>query len=121
MKYKFLPLYLLVACVSLFLTSCSDDDDAIADITVTPPSTYKFERNGATTVSYSGQTARLKMASELYSGMKSSSSTKVGLDNMFNNGTGFSDTTLDGTGKKLEIKLLHHLLLLQLLSLCLMI
>ena len=36
--------------------------------------------------------------------MKSSSSTKVGLDNMFNNGTGFSDTTLDGTGKKVGNK-----------------
>ena len=104
MKIKFLPLYLIIACASLFLTSCSDDDDAAIDNTVTPPSTYKFERNGATTVSYSGQTARLKMASELYSGMKSSSSTKVGLDNMFNNGTGFSDTTLDGTGKKVGNK-----------------
>ena len=104
MKIKFLPLYLSIACASLFLTSCSDDDDAVVDITVTPPSTYKFERNGKSTVSFSGQTSRLKMAGELYSGMKSSSSTKAGLNNMFNNGTGFSDATLDASGKKVGNK-----------------
>ena len=104
MKLKFLTLYLFIACVSLFLTSCSDDDDAVVDITVTPPSTYKFERNGKSTVSFSGQTSRLKMAGELYSGMKSSSSTKAGLNNMFNNGTGFSDATLDASGKKVGNK-----------------
>ena len=104
MKIKFLPLYLFIACASLFLTSCSDDDDAVVDITVTPPSTYKFERNGKSTVSFSGQSSRLKMAGELYSGMKSSSSTKVGLNNMFNNGTGFSDSKLDASGKKVGNK-----------------
>ena len=104
MKLKFLTLYLFIACASLFLTSCSDDDDAVVDITVTPPSTYKFERNGKSTVSFSGQTSRLKMAGELYSGMKSSSSTKAGLNNMFNNGTGFSDATLDASGKKVGNK-----------------
>ncbi len=104
MKLKFLPIYLFIACASLFLTSCSDDDDAVVDITVTPPSTYKFERNGKSTVSFSGQTSRLKMAGELYSGMKSSSSTKAGLNNMFNNGTGFSDATLDASGKKVGNK-----------------
>lgn len=102
MKFKFLPLFVL--CTSLFLISCSDDDDVIVDNTVTPPSTYKFERNGSTTVSHGGQTTRLKMASELYSGMKSSSSTKEGLNNMFNNGEGFSATTLNGTGKKIGSK-----------------
>ena len=104
MKFKSLPLYLFIACASLFLTSCSDDDDVVVDNTVTPPSTYKFERNGKNTVSHGGQTSRLKMASELYSGMKSSSSTKAGLNNMFNNGTGFSDATLNGTGKKIGSK-----------------
>ena len=104
MKLKFLPIHLFIACASLFLTSCSDDDDAVVDITVTPPSTYKFERNGKSTVSFSGQTSRLKMAGELYSGMKSSSSTKAGLNNMFNNGTGFSDATLDASGKKVGNK-----------------
>lgn len=105
MKFKFLPIYLFIACASLFLTSCSDDDDeaAVANI-VTPPNTYKFQRNGTNTVSHGGQTTRLKMASELYSGMKSASSNKEGLNNMFNNGEGFSDATLNGTGKKVGSK-----------------
>ena len=105
MKFKFLPIYLFIACASLFLTSCSDDDDegAVANI-VTPPDTYKFQRNGTNTVSHGGQTTRLKMASELYSGMKSASSNKEGLNNMFNNGEGFSDATLNGTGKKVGSK-----------------
>tara|TARA_B100000767_G_C19731645_1_gene521990 strand:- start:481 stop:1623 length:1143 start_codon:yes stop_codon:yes gene_type:complete len=105
MKFKFIPLYLFIACASLFLTSCSDDDDqgAVVNI-VTPPDTYKFQRNGANTVSHGGQTTRLKMASELYSGMKSASSTKEVLNNMFNNGEGFSDATLNGTGKKVGSK-----------------
>ena len=104
MKFKFLSQYLLIAFASLFLFSCSDDGDDVADTTVTPPSTYKFERNGKNTVSHGGQTSRLKMASELYSGMKSSSSTKTALNNMFNNGTGFSDATLDASGKKVGNK-----------------
>ena len=69
MKIKFLPSYLFVFCVSFFLTSCSDDDDAVQNI-VTPPTDYTFERSGVSTVSFTGQTARLQMASELYSGMK---------------------------------------------------
>ena len=104
MKIKFLPKYLLIACLSLFVISCSDDDDVVVDNTVTPPSDYTFERNGATSVSYSGQTARLKMANELSSAMNNASSTKSGLTNMFDNGTGFSDATLDATGKKIGNK-----------------
>ena len=87
----------------MFLASCSDDEEEILNV-VTPPTTYKFERGGKSTVSHGGQTSRLKMASELYSGMKNSSSTKSGLNNMFNNGTGFSDATLDASGKKVGNK-----------------
>jgi len=97
MKLKFLPLF--ISCIFLFLTSCSNDGDDVVDNTVTPPSTYKFERDSKTTISYSGQTARLKMANELSSMMNSSTASQSGLDNMFNKGTGFTDTTLDATGK----------------------
>ncbi len=103
MKFKFLPLFIFIAFTSLFLASCSDDEEEILNV-VTPPTTYKFERGGKSTVSHGGQTSRLKMASELYSGMKNSSSTKSGLNNMFNNGTGFSDATLDASGKKVGNK-----------------
>lgn len=97
MKLKFLPLF--ISCIFLFLSSCSNDGDDVVDNTVTPPSTYKFERDSKTTISYSGQTARLKMANELSSMMNSSTASQSGLDNMFNKGTGFTDTTLDATGK----------------------
>ena len=103
MKFKFLPLFIFIAFTSLFLASCSDDEEEILNV-VTPPTTYKFERGGKSTVSHGGQTSRLKMASELYSGMKNSSSTKSGLNNMFNNGTGFSDAKLDASGKKVGNK-----------------
>ena len=95
--------FIFIAFTSLFLASCSDDEEEILNV-VTPPTTYKFERGGKSTVSHGGQTSRLKMASELYSGMKNSSSTKSGLNNMFNNGTGFSDATLDASGKKVGNK-----------------
>ena len=97
MKLKFLPLF--ISCIFLVLSSCSNDGDDVVDNTVTPPSTYKFERDSKTTISYSGQTARLKMANELSSMMNSSTASQSGLDNMFNKGTGFTDTTLDATGK----------------------
>ena len=103
MKFKFLPLFIFIAFTSLFLASCSDDEEEILNV-VTPPTTYKFERGGKSTVSHGGQTSRLKMASELYSGMKNSSSTKSGLNNMFNNGTGFSDAKLDASEKKVGNK-----------------
>jgi hypothetical protein len=99
MNLKLISKYFSIALVSLLIISCSDDDDVV-DNTVTPPSDYTFERSGATSVSYSGQTARLKMAIELSGAMNSSTATKTGLTNMFDNGTGFSDATLDATGKK---------------------
>ena len=103
MKIKFLPSYLFVFCVSLFLTSCSDDDDAVQNI-VTPPTDYTFERSGVSTVSFTGQTARLQMASELYSGMKDKTKTKTELTAMFKDGTGFGDAKLNSSGKKVRSK-----------------
>ena len=47
------------------LVSCGNDD--VAEITVTAPAEYQFERNGANTVSFSGQTTRIMMAEELVS------------------------------------------------------
>ncbi len=78
---------------SMLIISCSKDkDEDVVDNTVTPPATYEFTRNGQSTVSFGGQTARLKMAAEIYSALKDNSSTKEQIDNMFNNGTGFSDS-----------------------------
>ena len=71
---------------------------------VTPPEEYSFTRNGVSTVYYSGQSARLKMATALKSAMNDKASTKTNVDNMFNNGTGFSDESLNSSGKKIGNK-----------------
>jgi hypothetical protein len=64
-----------------------------------PPEDFGFTRNGKSTVFYTGQTTRLKQATELKSAMNNAATTKTQLDNMFNNGTGFTDSTLDGSKK----------------------
>ena len=104
---KFLNFILSVVLVG-FVFSCSDDDN---DSPVTPdaPATYKFERNGASTVSYSGQTTRLDQADELYSALNSATSTEAAMDLMFGgdaNGmsAGFSNASLNGTTKLIRSK-----------------
>ena len=68
------------------------------------PEEYSFTRNGLQTVYYTGQTARLNMATELKGHMNDTSKTKDQLDTMFNSGTGFDDSTLDSSGKKVGNK-----------------
>ena len=63
------------------------------------PQEYSFTRNGISTVYYSGQTTRLKMATELKKDMNDTASTQELLNTMFNSGTGFTDSTLDGSKK----------------------
>lgn len=106
-NFKFLNLILSFVLVG-FVFSCSDDDN---DSPVTPdaPATYKFERNGVSTVSYSGQTTKLNQADELYSALNSATSTEAAMDLMFagdGNGqsAGFSDATLNGTTKLIRSK-----------------
>ena len=69
-----------------------------------PPDAYNFTRNGVSTVSYGGQTTRLKQADALGSVLKSDSYSKAQLEEMFKDGEGFSDATLNGTGKNLRGK-----------------
>ena len=62
----------LAALATISLSSCSSDDDAAVVIetnNVTAPDTYMFERNGNTTVSFSGQTTRILMPDEIVSGL----------------------------------------------------
>ena len=101
---KFIFSLLLVG----FVFSCSEDD---SDSPVTPdaPATYKFERNGASTISYSGQTTRLKQADELYSALNSATFNEAAMDLMFagdanGQSAGFSDATLNGTTKLIRSK-----------------
>ena len=103
MKNKFLPLITFFAFSSLFLTSCSDDDDAVSNV-VTPPSDYTFEKDGTSTVSFTGQTIRLKQAIELYNGMKDNTMTKAKLTEMFKDGTGFAGAGVSNSTKQIRSK-----------------
>lgn len=61
-----------------------------------PPSEYEFTRNGISTVFYTGQTTRLKMAGELHAAFSDTSKSEAEILAMFNDGIGFSDSSLTG-------------------------
>ena len=93
-----------LALISFTFTSCDNDDNDDPVIpTIQAPQTYSFERNGESTISYSGQTTRLEQADELYAALNSSGSTASGLDLMFNgsdgSSAGFANDLLNGTSK----------------------
>jgi hypothetical protein len=89
---------LLLLVIPILFISCDNDDDDIA-IPVVAPDNYEFLRDGASTVSFSGQTARLNMADEIYSALNTNTFTKSQLMTMFNDGTGFAGAGLDSSGK----------------------
>mgnify|MGYP005621409717 FL=1 len=92
---------LSLAVISTLLFSCSNDD---SDIVVEVPDTYTFTRDGQSTVSFGGQTARLQMAASLMGQLNSENVLASDLLTMFNDGSGFGDSTLDDSGKKLGNK-----------------
>jgi len=66
-----------------------------------------FTRDGESTVSFSGQTTRLKQAKEIGADLKGNSGeSTLAIESRFTTGNGFDDTTLDydTTGKKVENK-----------------
>ena len=91
---KFLLIPLLFVS-PLLITSCSDDDDDDHDhdhdhTQVVAPDNYEFERDGLSTVSFSGQTCRLQMAEDIYLAMNNENAATVDqFLTMFNDGTGF--------------------------------
>ena len=76
---KFLPLFLLV----FLFAACDDDDQPTPMLEV--PDTYAFERDGNSTVSFSGQQNRIAMAEELVDAMMDPATTQAELDAMFRN------------------------------------
>jgi len=100
----------LAALATLSLTSCSSDDDGgnvTPTTSVTTPDTYTFERDGSTTVNFSGQTTRIQMAQELIAGFLDTSNTEATLDAMFAHEEGnadFSDADLNASNKSIRIK-----------------
>tara|TARA_B100001175_G_scaffold183518_1_gene155872 strand:+ start:115 stop:1263 length:1149 start_codon:yes stop_codon:yes gene_type:complete len=92
-----------VLFLGIIFIACDDTTDPVS-ITVTPPATYAFDRDGTTTVSYGGQSSRLEMAGELSVWLNTPTKTKTELVNMFDNGAGFGNPGLAASGKKLGNK-----------------
>ncbi|MFT6337387.1 MAG: hypothetical protein ACJATI_004150 [Halioglobus sp.] len=97
---------LLSVATALTLGSCGDDEPE-----VNVPVTYEFLRDGASTVSFTGQTTRILMAEELSAAMKDLSQSATGLQELFanENATGgdvspFSDTDLNASTKSIRSK-----------------
>jgi len=98
---------LLFSVLAINFISCSDSEDP--EVVLEVPETYTFSRNGESSVSYSGQTARLDMLAEMkayiataHDGAELSETTL--LDMYANENNPFSTTELNESGKQLESK-----------------
>jgi hypothetical protein len=76
----------------------------VTQTVIVAPDEYSFTRNGVPTVYYTGQSARMKMATELKGHMNNPAQTEANIDTMFGDGTGFDDATLDTSGKNVRSK-----------------
>ena len=100
MKIYYNSIKLLVASMLIATNfSCSSDDDQVITTPneVIAPDTYVFERQGESTVSYGGQTARLDMAASLFGKLNDENVNSASLLQMFEDGTGF--TAEDGASQ----------------------
>ncbi len=105
---------LLIAALTgvAFMSGCGDDDSPTPDPGVEAPATYSFQRNGQTTVSFSGQTTRIQMATELITAMKDfDNATAVSMLEMYRNATEaggdaspFADAALNSSTKSIKSK-----------------
>jgi hypothetical protein len=93
------------------LQSCSSDDDnntpPVDENEVVAPETFTFLRDGASTVSFSGQTTRILMAEELISALKEPSRSEEELLAMFAHEAGapnFEDADLNASSKNIRSK-----------------
>lgn len=93
----------------LLLPGCMDDDDFVVDpvAELNVPDTYTFTRDGASTVSFSGQSERIAMAEELSAALKAPETSLETLDAMFRNPEGaapFTNPTLNASSKSIRSK-----------------
>lgn len=103
MKRLAIPL----ASIALFVMSCSNDDVADPDNSLKAPTTYKFERNGESSISYSGQTTRIAMAEELVKAINNATKTEEQLKAMFAHEEGnidFENDDLNASSKNIKSK-----------------
>lgn len=66
--------------IILFIAACSGDEPS----TYETPANYSFERDGASTISYTGQTQRLDMLSEMSAYLKSATENSLDSQKVFN-------------------------------------
>lgn len=107
MNYS-LRTYALLLISSLLMTSCGDDEPSIE---IQNPTNYTFERDGASTVSFDGQTTRIQMSTELVSAMSDFNSTETSLLEMYANQTAsggdadpYSTAELNASTKSIKSK-----------------
>jgi hypothetical protein len=109
MKSLFYSVGVLALSLS-FLTSCSSDDNGTAPANYEIPTTYVFERNGTTTIDYSGQSARMQMLEEIGETFNTAGTNGTVLDvnqlqNMFSNTNNpFASADLNTAGKNIKSK-----------------
>lgn len=107
MKFTKISFLVLTAVFAATFTSCDNDDEASITNNVIAPATYSFERNSESSVAYSGQTTRIKMADELATALKDDSLNEVSIDAMFAHVEGannFSDASLNASDKSARSK-----------------
>ena len=103
-------LQVLLLLTPFFFVACDDEmPDPEPELTV--PETYRFERDGASTVSFSGQTTRLKMGEELAAALSDFDRTEAGLLELFANQTAdggdadpYTDAELNASTKSIRSK-----------------
>lgn len=108
MKIKFFSI--LTIC-TLIISSCSkEDNENPNNFNYNVPATYSFERNGTTTVDYSGQTSRINMLQEMgdYYKIQATANATISaskLSSMYaNTANEFISAALNESGKQLKEK-----------------
>jgi len=82
---------LLIALLTFGLASCGEDDPVVNPNEINQPANYTFERDGISTVSFSGQTTRIRMAEELITAMTNVDNSAAHLLEMYANQTASGD------------------------------
>lgn len=111
MKFTTYSIGALVLSLSA-LTSCSSDDDSgtPTNPTYEVPATYTFQRNGTSTIEFSGQTSRLQMLNEMGAQFTTAATNGTALSvsqlsNMYSNqNSPFSSSELNDSGKNIKSK-----------------
>lgn len=105
---KFLKITIISVVTVFFLASCGEDSPK-ADIE--NPVSYEFYRAGVSTVSFSGQTTRIAMATELINGLSDFSTSEGTLLEMYSNETlsgadanPYSEDALNASTKSVKSK-----------------